>query len=502
MEANENATTGRDPLLGVALAYLATGFVFFLTFGLLGLTMRLTQARLISLSPDWFYRIMTLHGSGMVAAILLAALGGLAAAVRTTLPLHPRWLWTAYILSFLGAGIVPVVTLLGGFAGGWTVLHPLPYHGETWGVWAGAAMYLAYLLIGAGFLVYCLDFLAAGARAYGGLAGALAWRYLARGDADSSAPRPGPAELVGVAVAIVGIFTVAAGTVVLVPLLLEGVGLVGMVDPLFAKNLLYLLGHSLANLTIYLSAALVYVTLPRYTGRKWSLSRPFVLAYNVLILLVLLPFPHHLYQDFAQWPPLALIGEAASYSVALPAFLVTILGGLALMYRSGLRWSVPSILIAIGLWGWTFGGMGALLDSTIEINQVTHNTLWVPAHFHTYYVLGAVAFTWAFLYDLVGRRTGFRETRWSRVAAWLYGLGGVGFVLMFFAGGALSVPRRYAVYLLPTWQLTARLAVPFVLLLVVSIGWLTAEMLLHLLALRRPAPRTFPTPKAGKVSSG
>jgi cytochrome c oxidase subunit 1 len=295
-------------------------------------------------------------------------------------------------------------------------------------------------------------------------------------------PLPQPADVAGTVVAINGIVAALVGVAVLVPLLAQAAGVIGMVDALYAKNLELLFGHSLANLTIYLGAGLVYATLPLYTGRAWQTSWPVVLAWNLVIVLVLLPFSHHLYEDFVQPLPLQFLGQIASYAIVVPAFLVTIFGALSLIYRSGMRWSVPSILIALGLWGWTFGGMGAVLDSTIAVNQVMHNTVWTPAHFHTYYLLGAVAFAWAYLYYLIGDLSGTSETRFSRAAAWLYGIGGAGFVLAFFVSGAEGIPRRYAMYL-PAWQIIAQAAVPFVLILAVGIAWLAVEMLREL----RPA---------------
>jgi cytochrome c oxidase subunit 1 len=160
----------------------------------------------------------------------------------------------------------------------------------------------------------------------------------------------------------------------------------------------------------------------------------------------------------------------------MPVFLVTIIGGLSLIYRSGMRWSAPATLMALGLWGWVFGGLGALVEATIGVNQVMHNTLWVPAHFHTYYLLGAVAFDWAFLYHLIIELSGSIESHWSKVAAWLYGTGGIGFVLMFFLSGADGVPRRYAVHL-PQWQVFAQLTIPFIIILTIGIAWLALEML-------------------------
>src|SRR2546422_11640030 len=90
-------------VLRAALAYLVTGFATFLLMGLLGLHMRLDQGGLMTLSPTWFYRIMTLHGSGMVAGTMLPTLGGLAGAVGRSLRPTARGSWTAF-LGFMPRG--------------------------------------------------------------------------------------------------------------------------------------------------------------------------------------------------------------------------------------------------------------------------------------------------------------------------------------------------------------------------------------------------------------
>jgi len=269
-----------------------------------------------------------------------------------------------------------------------------------------------------------------------------------------------------------------------VPLFAQAAGIVSAVDALFAKNFVLLFGHTMANLSIYVAAGIVYATLPHYTGRPWKTTWPVVFAWDLVIVLMLINYSHHLYQDFAQPLALQLLGQLGSYVVGLPSFIVTIVGALALIYGSGLRWSVPSILIVLGIWGWVFGGLGAVLDATLPVNQVMHNTMWVPAHFHTYYILGAAAFAWAYLYHLLADLSGVPDGRGSRLAAWLYGVGAAGFVVMFFVAGAHSVPRRYAVHL-PEWQIFARVAVPFVGLLALALAWLAVDMLARL----RPAWR-------------
>ncbi len=473
-----NGTNGA--VLRIALVYMITGFAVFLLMGLLGLLMRLDHAGIFVLPPQWFYRIMTLHGTGMIAAVMLAAMGGIIAIVSASVPLSPRMLWTIYIIYFLGAGFVILATLVGGFAAGWTILHPLPYEPKgQWSLWAALAMFVGTLFVAVAFLLYCFQMLYATSRVHGGVRKALAWEFLFSGGRRGGNSLPRPAELVATVVAIDGIIAVLAGALYLIPLFALAAGVVQSVNVLLAKNFLFLFGHTFANLNIYLSAALVYTTLPLYTGRPLKTSWPMVLALNLVIILVLMPYFHHLYQDFVQPLPLHIIGQIGSYGVGVPAFLVTIIGGLGLMYRSGMRWSVPSILMALGLWGWTFGGIGAVLDSTIAVNQVMHNTLWVPAHFHSYYLMGAAGFAWAYLYHLVAELAEAQESGLSRAAAWLYGIGGAGFLLMFFLSGANSVPRRYAAHL-PQWQIFARVAVPFVIILGIGVGWLALEVLMRL----------------------
>jgi cytochrome c oxidase subunit 1 len=454
---------------------MVAGLVGFLLMGLLGLVMRLDQAGLLVVTPAWFYRIMTLHGAGMVASVLLAGLGGLAAAVSATTRLSARVLWITLLIYLLGTGFVDLATLVGGFGAGWTILYPLPGRGIVWTLDAALAMYVGYLLVTLGLLLFCVHMLYALARAHGGMAKVLALRFLFSGGRDRQDALPRPPELIAAVISIDGIAAAAAGVIYLVPLFAEAAGMVASVNALFAKNAVLLFGHTMANLSIYVTAGLLYAALPALTGRAWRTTWPVVFAWDLIIILMLTNYSHHLYADFAQPVGLQLLAEIASYAVALPSFIVTIIGALALIYRSGIRWTAAPILLALGLWGWVFGGLGAVLDSTIPINQVMHNTMWVPAHFHTYYLLGAVAFAWGYLFYMVRALSNRGDARASRVAAWLYGVGGAGFIFMFFVAGANSVPRRYAVHL-AQWQVYARVAVPFVVLLALSLAWLSWDI--------------------------
>lgn len=473
--------TGRNGAsLRVALASLVTGFALFLLMGLLGLTMRLDHASLVPLSPGLYDQLFTLHGAGMIAAVLLGAMGGTVAVISPDAHLNERLLWMAFVFYVLGVGYIPLAVLLGGFAAGWTVLYPLPLTYQAgWTPWSAVAFLLGYLFVAIGFGVWCLAVILGTSRACGGLPRALAWPLVFAGQ---ETPSPPPLQvIVATVIGLYGIGSVLVGALYLLPLFGQAFSVTGPVNALVMKNLVFLFGHNMVNLTIYLGAGFVYATLPLYAQRPWKTSRLSAAAINLLFVSILLPFFHHLYQDFANPFVFHLLGEVGSYGTGLPVLLVTVLGGLTLVYRSGLQWAVPSILMLIGFWGWVFGGLGALVDATIPVNQIYHNTLWVPAHFHTYYLLGAAAFVWAFFYHLVTDLGEVRESAVSRWAAWAYGVGGAGFVLMFFAGGAAGMPRRYAVPLAGTGeQAFAAVASAFTTVLGLAVAFLASDLLRQL----------------------
>lgn len=476
-------------LTRIGLVHMVTGFAMFLAMGLLGFAMRLDQSGFWPLDPTLFYEIMTLHGAGMVTAALIVAIGGLIDVLSDGTRLNARVLWTAYVIGFLAFGIVVVAVVGGGVGAGWTMLYPLPFHSAgEWTTTAAVAVYVGYLLTTVAFLLYCLAFLNGTVRAAGGVGRALGLPYLFSLGRAGAGLLPRPAQLATTVVSIDGIVTAAIGFLWLGPRLMQGAGAIGPWDPLFVKNTLMLYGHMITNLAMYAALGVLLATLPIVTGRAVKTSLPLVLALNLVLVVLFIPFSHHLYADFVQPKWLLVLGEFASLASTVPVLLVAILGGLSLIYRSGMRWTVPAILVAFGLWGWTFGGIAGFMDAVIPINQVTHNTLWVVGHFHSYYLLGVLAFTFAYLYHLVSVRSGKEENVMSRAAAWLYGIGGAGFVMMFLLSGALSVPRRFADHI-PEWQMPDRISVGFVSLLALALLWLAGEIFMRLgKAWREPGP--------------
>ncbi|HSP74530.1 MAG TPA: cbb3-type cytochrome c oxidase subunit I, partial [Gaiellaceae bacterium] len=425
----------------VGLLFAGTGLVLFGLMGVLGLVMRLTQATVLDVGPDWFYRLMTLHGAGMLVGVLLAMMGAAWYALRGTVPLGLERMLVSYALIVLGAVLAVVATLVGGFATGWTFLPPLPFYpAGQWHTWATATWLVAMLLVGTGFFVFCADLLATTTGAYGGLSRTLGIPFL-RGKEETAPP---PQAIALTVVAIDGLLASAVGATIVLGLLTRTYDSKVAFDVLWAKNFVYYFGHEVMNLVIYLAAAAVYVILPRYAGRPWKTTKAIVGGWLTSLVFLVTAYSHHLYMDFAQPLWWQVVAEISSYGAGIPVAVVTIYTGTMLVFGSRYRWTLASSLLYLGFAGWAIGGTGAVIDSLIPVNFRFHNTLWVVAHFHTYMLLCVVFWALAFVAHLLEQASGqTAEPRRTRRALVLMLVGGYGLTGTWFLEGVLGVPRRY-----------------------------------------------------------
>ncbi len=430
------------------IAYLSVSVTIFVLMMGVGVLMRLAQARWLSLPPDLFYQAMTAHGAGLVGAVGLAASAVLWYFLRKYVALSAAVLLLNLALFLIGAILVLGGIFLGGFGGGWTFLFPLPSHGL--GMWGpvGAASYLAGLLaIGTGFLLLYLDVARAILAKYGNFGKSLGWPQLFRGS-DQEAP---PATVVAATmVLIVNIAGIAAGAIVLALILLNLFLPAFQLDPLLAKNLTYFFGHVFINATIYQAVVAVYEILPEYAKRPWKVSRVFLAAWTASTLMVMIVYPHHLLMDFVMPTWMLVMGQVISYASGLPVLVVTVYGAMMLVHRSGIRWDMASGLLFLSMFGWAAGVIPAVIDGTIMVNSVMHNTMWVPGHFHMYLILGLVAMLFGFMYYATRAHPDARVSKMDGVGFWLFAGGGFGFCLTFLVSGSASVPRRWAVHY-PEW---------------------------------------------------
>lgn len=442
---------------------------------ILGLTMRLAQGQLISIPDELFYQMLTMHGNGMVGS---AAIGG-AAIMWYFLGQYVHLSTRIYVLNLvlfvIGAVMIIGAVFGGGFAGAWTFLYPLP--AKSMGVWDNGAAttdMAGVLLIGTGFLLLHLDCARAILARYHGLGRAMGWPQLFAGHDISHSP---PAAVIAsTMVLIANIAGLVFGAAVLI------VSIVGLYVPsldigaLAAKNMIYFFGHVFTNACIYMGIIAVYELLPVFTDRPWKTNKAFLAGWAVSAIMIMAAYPHHLMMDhMPHW--LLATAQVLSYVSGLPVVVVTVYGAAMIVYRSGMRWTLAAGLLLLGAFGWGVGVIPAIVDATIRVNAVMHNTLWVPGHFHTYFLVGQISMVLGFMAHLA--RSEGRAPLWGGLIFGLFTLGGTGLTQVFLYSGWLSVPRRYAVYL-PQWVGTAQAGALFAVLLVLGTTLLLGRFLLSL----------------------
>jgi cytochrome c oxidase subunit I len=434
---------------------------------LLGYFMRLYQSGAFpEMRAEWFYAVLTLHSLGMVGTWFVGSMAGVSYLLlkytRPSLAVSKLNYWG----TLLGVVLLIACTLGGLFGTGWYFLYPLPLYAQgVWAPWATFSFFAALTILGLCWTIWTLDILRAIAQRYS-LSAALGWNYII----GKEGPEVPPLILITTVSLIVGVAGFVAAVIVIALFAAKALGV--NVDPLLMKNLTFFFGHILVNITMYLGVGMVYELLPTYTGRPWKTNRVVALAWGAVLFLILFAYFHHLYMDFAQPTWVQKFGQISSYLLSVPAGVVSIFGTLALVYASKMRWTLASTLFFLGIMGWGIGGIAAVIDSTVEVNFHYHNTLWVPAHFHTYYLMGVVLIILGFI-DHAGKELSGLEEKVSRskLTVALLLIGGYGFLAMFYWGGANSVPRRYAIYPHEVMQgtLYARVAVGFVTILLCGI---------------------------------
>lgn len=424
-------------------AWIVTVLTLFVVSIVLGILMRLNQGAVIHQSPITFYANMTTHGLTMIGIWFVAGM----AAVNYLLQRYVKTSFTsnvlALVLTVVGVLMFWATTFVGNFHAGWTFLYPLPFK-IMWAQWATPLFLASLTVLGVGWLIWSLSLMTQILKKYS-IPQVFAWQHFKK---NPQVETP-PFILISM-ITLVGVVTCLIAAVILIVLLFaeyfSGGDFVN--DALLMKNLTYFFGHTIANEMLYLGLAVIYELFPEVSGKpKWKTTWYVALAWNFTLVFVLMAFFHHLYMDFVQPEGLQIVGQLASYLASLPAAGITVFSIFVAVYRTDIKWSLTNLLFFIGTAGWVIGGLGAVIDATISNNIVLHNTLWVPAHFHTYNAMGNVLFSLGFFHWFsMQYAEGAYPKKLTKFVLTMLIIGGAGFLLAFYIGGADSIPRRYSIY--------------------------------------------------------
>lgn len=250
-------------------------------------------------------------------------------------------------------------------------------------------------------------------------------------------------------------------------------GLVAETDPLLTRTLFWFTGHAIVYAWLLPAYVSWYALVPRQAGGKIVSDR---LTRFVFILFLLLSIPtgfHHQYTDPGISNAMKAVHGVLTFGVFFPS-LATAFSVMAALEMGGRRrggtgllgwikklpWDDPSLTAQLlAMLTFVFGGITGLINASFTMNQVIHNTTWVPGHFHMT-VGSAVALTfigvayWMVPYLTNRRLWGRKLALWS---SWIYAVGVFIFARGMISAGLEGMPRRtflaQAAYGKEAWEL-------------------------------------------------
>ena len=417
--------------------------VFLLIGGIFGIGVALTRWPEVHLLPaDLFYLALTAHGLDVLlvwviffeVAVLYFASSILLGCRLAT----PKFGWVAYWLMLIGALMTNVAVLRGDSSVMFTSYVPMM---------AAPDFYLGIILFAVGALIACFIF-------FGTL-------VIAKREKTYKGSIP-LVTFGALTAAIIAVFTIASGAVILIPTLLWSVGYIGHIDTMMYKIIWWAMGHSSQQINVAAQIAIWYAIAAILFNAKPLSEKVSRTAFLLYILFLQIASAHHLLVE----PGLSSEYKIFNTSYALYlAVLASMIHGLTVPgaveaaqrkkgYNKGLfewlrkaPWGNPvfsGFALSVVLFGF-LGGISGVMMGTEQLNLITHNTMYVPGHFHGTVVVGTTLAFMALAYWLV-------PTLWQRelvmpgLAKWqpyLFGIG-MGLASVFMMGaGTLGAPRRH-----------------------------------------------------------
>src|SRR5512134_1918258 len=411
--------------------------------GLLAIGVVLTRWQAVHLlPPDRFYQFLTAHGLNMLVFwIIFFEIAVLYFAGSTLLKARlatPMMAWAAFWLMVLGAIVNNYSVFRGDSSVMFTSYAPMGAH---------PTFYLGLILFAVGALIACFVF-------FGTLVVAKAERTY-----NGSVPLVPFGALTA---AIIAIFTIATGAIILIPTFLWSVGLIDHIDSLMYKTVWWGFGHSSQQINVSAHVAVWYAIAAIVFGAKPLSERVSRGAFLLYIFFLQLASAHHLLADPGLTSNWKIFNTSYAMYLAVLASMVhglTVPGSIEVAqrqkgYNNGLfEWlrkapwgNAPFVAVFISIVGFGFlGGISGVMMGTEQLNLIIHNTFYVPGHFHATVVVGTTLAFMALTYFLIP--TLFRrELAFPKLAQWqpyLFGLGMSAFSLFMMGAGTLGVPRRH-----------------------------------------------------------
>ena len=417
--------------------------VSLLVAGILALGVALTRWPAVHLLPaDQFYMFLTAHGiDALIFWIIFFEIAILYFASSTLLRCRlaaPRWAWLGFALMVIGAVTTNVSIFQGGSSVMMTSYVPMQ---------AAPHFYLGLILFAVGALIGCFVF-------FGTL-------VIAKNEHTYEGSIP-LVTFGGVTAAIIAVFTIASGAIILVPTFLWSIGYIAHIDPAMYRIIWWGLGHSSQQINVVAHVSVWYLIAGLTLGARPMSEKVSRFAFLLYILFLQLACAHHILVDPGVSSEWKIFNTSYAMYLAVLASMIhglTVPGAMEVAQRERgytrgmfewLRkapWGNPafsSTFISLVIFGF-IGGITGVVMGTEQINLIIHNTIYVPAHFHATVAVGTTLTFMGLTYFLIPVLFR-RQMILPALARWqpfLFGGSMTVLILFMMGAGTLGVSRRH-----------------------------------------------------------
>lgn len=362
----------------ISKSYIAVAFIALLVGGILGLLQGLNRAGLLEL-PTWFnyYQVLTAHG--VILVLVLTAFftigyfyAGLSHTLGGLLPKVKRMAWIGFWTKIIGF-VIALIPILMNEASVMFTFYP-PMAASPW-FYVG----LALIVVGVWIL------------AFGSFIQVAHWRKKNKGK-----------HVPILSYFATGVFvllffgTLPVAIEVIVMIIPWAFGWVETINVMVARTLFWAFGHTLVNIWYLTAVSAWYVIIPKIIGgKRFSDTLTRVVIIGLVVMNITGGF-HHQIIDPGISESVKFMHVFMSLAIGFPSLMTAyamfavfertgrqkggkgLLGWFKMLPWGDVRFLAPFIAMA----AFAPAGAGGIVQSTNQLNQVVHNTMWVVGHFH------------------------------------------------------------------------------------------------------------------------
>ena len=422
-------------------SYIFVAFTALLLGGMLGLLQGLNRAGLLEL-PTWlnYYQVLTAHG--LLLVVVLTAFftigyfyAGLSHTLGGLLPKVRKLAWVGFGMKMVGFVLAVIPILMNEASVMYTFYPPMA---------ANPMFYIGLVFIALGVWMCCI----------GAFINVANWRKNHKGQ-----------HVPILAYFATGVFVLLFFA--LIPVAIEvltiipwAFGWVETINVMVARTLFWAFGHTLVNIWYLTATSAWYVIVPKIIGgKRWSdtLTRVVIIA---LVIMNITGGFHHQIVDPGISPSVKFMHVFMSLAIGFPSLMTAFAlfavfertarkqGGKGLIgWYKKMPWGDVRFLAPfIAMVAFIPAGAGGIAQSTNQLDQVVHNTMWIVGHFHLTLGMSVVMTFFGISYWLVPyiskRVLTPQINRLGVIQTWIWTVG-----MIFMSGamhwvGLLGSPRR------------------------------------------------------------